>query len=182
MKFSWSKLRVRSVWLIAIPFFWFATPTRGLLAAGAALSLAGLWLRGWAAGTIHKNDFLTTTGPYARTRNPLYLGSFLIGCGVTLAGGHWLWPLVFGVFFLVVYRRTIAKETRYLSERFPDAYARYAAAVPIFLPRITAWRAEGAATGPSGFGWPQYRHNREWEAALGVLAAFGLLALKIATA
>jgi protein-S-isoprenylcysteine O-methyltransferase Ste14 len=143
------------------------------------LALVGLWIRGWAAGTIHKNEVLTTTGPYARTRNPLYLGSFLIGCGVTIAGGHWIWPLVFGVFFLVVYRTTIEKETRFLSERFPEAYARYAAAVPIFLPRLSPYR-DPAPDGADAvrFGWPQYRHNREWEAAVGVVAAFALLAVK----
>ncbi len=179
MAFSWSKLRVRSVWLIAIPFFWFASPTPALLAGGVALALLGLWIRGWAAGTIHKNEVLTTTGPYARTRNPLYLGSFLIGCGVTLAGGHWIWPVVFGVFFLVVYRRTITNETRYLAERFPEEYARYAASVPVFVPRLSPYRdPEGGAVGPVRFGWPQYRHNREWEAALGAAAAFALLAVK----
>lgn len=182
MTLSWSKIRVRSVWLLAIPFFWFAAPTPALLAAGLAVALAGLWVRGWAAGTIHKNEMLTTTGPYARTRNPLYLGSFLIGCGVTLAGGHWIWPLVFGVFFLFVYRRTIVKETRYLSDRFPEAYARYASAVPVFLPRLIAYQDAAAMAGPQGFGWSQYRHNREWEAALGVAAAFALLAAKIVLA
>jgi protein-S-isoprenylcysteine O-methyltransferase Ste14 len=177
--FSWSKFRVRSVWLIAVPFFWFAEPTPVLLGVGLALALVGLWIRGWAAGTIHKNEVLTTTGPYARTRNPLYLGSFLIGGGVTLAGGHWIWPLVFSVFFLVVYRTTIAKETRYLSERFPEAYARYAAEVPVFVPRLSAYGdAASAGGGQVRFGWPLYRHNREWEAALGVGAVFALLAAK----
>ncbi len=177
MAFSWSKFRVRSVWLIAIPFFWLARPTPALLAAGAALALAGLCVRGWAAGTIHKNRELTTTGPYARTRNPLYLGSFFIGCGVALAGGHWLWPLLFVVFFGLVYRRTIAKEARHLTGLFPEGYARYSAAVPVFWPRLRAWR-DGQADG-SGFAWPQYRHNREWEASLGVLAAFALLVGKV---
>jgi len=177
--FSWSKLRVRSPWLLALPFFWFARPRPDLLAAGLTLALVGLWIRGWAAGTIHKNEVLTTTGPYARTRNPLYLGSFLVGIGVTLAGGQWVWPLLFGVFFLVVYHRTIEKETRYLSDRFPEAYARYAAAVPVFLPRLSAWRDPApAAVGAPAFGWPQYVHNREWEAALGVAAVLALLGVK----
>ncbi len=177
---SWSKLRVRSPWLIVIPFFWFARPNPGLLAVGGALALGGLWIRGWAAGTIHKNRELTTSGPYAWTRNPLYLGSFLIGLGgVAISGGHWIWPLVFVVFFAAIYRRTIGIETRNLSALFPEEYARYADAVPVFLPRLTPWREGAGASAREGFGWPQYRYNREWEAALGVLATFLVLAAKV---
>ncbi len=169
---------MRSAWLFAVPFFWFAQPGQLVLAVGAALAVMGLWVRGWAAGTIHKNEQLTTTGPYARTRNPLYLGSFLVGLGVSTAGGHWIWPLLFVALFGVVYRRTIAIEARHLTGLFPEQYARYAAAVPIFLPRILPYRDPGGAVPPRGFGWGQYRHNREWEAALGVAAAFALLTAK----
>lgn len=168
------RLRTRAVWLIVLPFFVFARPTVPLLLVGAALSVFGLWIRGWSAGTIHKNQALTVTGPYAYTRNPLYVGSFLIGLGVSVAGGHWVWPLVFLVFYASVYRDTIAHEASRLTELFGDAYREYAANVPGFVPRATPWR-RGAVEHGGEFRWSQYRWNREWEALLGALAAFGIL-------
>lgn len=176
MALTMRQLRLRAVWLIVIPFFWLSTPTPTALAVGVGLAILGLWIRGWSAGTIHKDEELTTTGPYAFTRNPLYLGSFFIGLGVSFAGGHWIWPAIFLVFYATVYTRTMAGETRHLSDLFPERYAEYAAEVPGFLPRLTPYRASGGGTG--GFCWAQYRRNREWEAALGAVAAFAVLAAK----
>ncbi len=174
---SLRKLRLRAVWLIVVPFFVLATPTPTLLAIGGALAVVGLWIRGWSAGTIHKDEELTVTGPYAFTRNPLYLGSLFIGVGVSLAGGHWIWPAVFLAFYLAVYSRTMAHEAALLTEVFGDRYREYAANVPAFLPRPTPYRAPDPLRA-EGFRWSQYRRNREWEAALGAVAAFGLLLAK----
>ena len=170
------QLRLRAVWLIVLPFFWFSTPTAAWLAVGCALAVLGLVIRGWSAGTIHKDQELTVSGPYAFTRNPLYLGSFFIGLGVSIAGGSWIWPTVFLGFFATVYTRTMAGEAQHLGELFPERYAEYAAGVPAFLPRLTPYRPQDGQT--AGFRWAQYARNREWEAALGALAAFGLLAAK----
>jgi len=171
------ELRLKAIWLIVVPFFLFVRPTFESVAWGAALACAGLWIRGWSAGTIHKDEVLTTTGPYAFTRNPLYVGSFLIGGGVTLAGGHWVWPVVFLLFYGVVYSRTMAHEAMRLTELFGDEYREYAAHVPGFLPRTTPHR--GSVLGrEGGFRWSQYKRNREWEALLGALAAFGVLLLR----
>lgn len=176
MALTMRQLRLRAVWLIVLPFLWLSTPTAESLALGAILTVVGLWIRGWSAGTIHKDQELTTSGPYAFTRNPLYLGSFFIGLGVAIAGGHWIWPAVFLVFYATVYTRTMAGEARHLADLFPERYAEYAEEVPAFLPRLTPYRASAGPTG--GFRWSQYRRNREWEAALGAVAAYGLLALK----
>lgn len=170
------QLRLRAVWLIVVPFLWLSSPTAGAVAAGAALTVLGLWIRGWSAGTIHKDEELTTSGPYAFTRNPLYLGSFFIGLGVAIAGGHWIWSVVFLLFYATVYTRTMAGEARHLAELFPDRYAEYAAEVPSFLPRLTPYRASNGHT--TGFRWARYRRNREWEAALGAAAAYGVLGMK----
>jgi hypothetical protein len=181
------KLRLKWVRLIVIPFFIFAVPRPDVLVIGAAVAILGLWIRGWSAGAIHKDEELTTSGPYAFTRNPLYLGSFFIGVGLSIAGGHWAWTAVFVAFYLAVYTRTMAGETRHLTELFPQEFAAYAEAVPAFLPRITPYRAvragaDGSAqSGDSqtgGFRWAQYRRNREWEASLGALAAFAILLAK----
>lgn len=171
------QLRLRAVWLIVIPFFWLASPSAVTLAVGCVLTIFGLLIRGWSAGTIHKDRELTVSGPYAFTRNPLYLGSFFIGLGVAIAGGHWLWPAVFLVFYATVYTRTMAGEARHLRELFPERYDEYAERVPAFLPRVTPYRAAGGGT--AGFRWSQYRRNKEWEAALGAAAAYGLLFAKM---
>ena len=172
------KVRLRAVWLLIIPFFWFARPTPTLLAIGIALAAAGLALRASAAGFIHTDRVLTTTGPYARTRNPLYLGSFLLGTGITLAGGRWTFVAAFLIFFAVVYHRTIRHEAEQLEQVFGDAYRAYAAAVPLFLPRLTAWRGPDAES-PSGFSPERWRRNREYEALLGALAGFAGLWLRM---
>jgi len=173
------RMRLKWVRLIVIPFFLFATTTVELLVVGAALTVLGLFIRGWSAGTIHKDEELATSGPYAFTRNPLYLGSFFIGAGVAVAGGHWFWPLIFLAFYTAVYTRTMAGEAAHLNELFPAEYGAYASAVPGFVPRFTPYCPPGDVAGQTeGFGWPQYRRNREWEASLGALAAFAILSAR----
>jgi hypothetical protein len=176
---------------------WAQPTARGLGWAGALAAL-GLLLRAWAAGTIRKDEVLATTGPYAFVRHPLYLGSFLIGLGLALAGGHWLWPLAVVAYFGLGYARALREEAERLTELFGHAYVEYAARVPAFLPRLRPYRApsrrgsavlgggEGGGGGrpasaprPLGFSWHQYVRNREWEALLGTLAALVLLAVKL---
>jgi protein-S-isoprenylcysteine O-methyltransferase Ste14 len=171
------RLRLRAVWLLVIPFLWLARPTGPALVAGVALGVFGLLVRGWAAGTIHKEKELTTTGPYAYMRNPLYVGTFFLGLGVTVAGGRWWWPALFLAFYVGVYGPTMAGEAALLAELFGDRYGVYAAHVPALMPRLTPWRDPGVSGG--GFTFAQYRRNREWEALLGALAGFGFLAAKL---
>src|SRR5439155_3013450 len=78
----------------AVVFLYFAKPTVWTLIAGAAVALPGLLLRAWASGHLRKNEMLATTGPYAYTRNPLYLGSFLIGLGFTIAAAEILLTVI----------------------------------------------------------------------------------------
>ena len=72
------------------------------MAIGSAFVVLGLAIRAWAAGQLQKDKQLTTSGPYSHTRNPLYLGSFSIGVGVTIAGALPLFLVAFLVFFLGV--------------------------------------------------------------------------------
>jgi protein-S-isoprenylcysteine O-methyltransferase Ste14 len=168
------RVRLRALWLLIIPFFWFAQPTVWTLGVGVVLAALGLGLRAAAAGFIHKDRVLTTTGPYAHTRNPLYLGSFLLGAGITVAGGQWVFVLAFLVFFAVVYHRTIRHEAEALEGFFGDAYREYAAAVPLFFPRPTPWRS-GETASPTRFSSERWKRNREYEALLGAVA--GLVGL-----
>jgi protein-S-isoprenylcysteine O-methyltransferase Ste14 len=172
------KLRLRAVWLLIIPFYIYASPSTIMLAWGAGLSTVGLALRAWAAGSIQKDRELATTGPYAHTRNPLYVGSFLLGGGVIVAGGRWAFGVVFLVFFVLVYRATVLREVSELEARFGERYRVYMAQVPSVLPRATPYEGESSGSAPVTFSLARYMRNREWEAILGAVAAFGLLALK----
>lgn len=142
-----------------------------------ALVLPGIWLRGFAAGYVKKNRELTMTGPYAHTRNPLYLGSMLIAAGFALALLSWLVALVLALGFAVIYIPVIASEERFLRATFPefDAYCRR---VPRLIPRLTpalpsngesATAAAGETNPPSpgGFSLMLYLKHREYNALLG---------------
>jgi protein-S-isoprenylcysteine O-methyltransferase Ste14 len=151
-----------------------AQPTPPLLAAGGAVALGGLVLRGWAAGYLEKGASLATAGPYALTRNPLYLGSAIIGGGFALAGRSLLMATTFALLLLFVYRPVTFREEQFLRDRFGEAYRNYERSVPLFLPRSI--RPSGSG---EGFQWWRYRKNREYEAALGYIAGMLLLTLKM---
>lgn len=178
MKLSDRKVRLGVAWLLVIPFLWFARPTVTTLLAGAGVALAGGFIRGWAAGHIRKDSTLTVAGPYAHVRNPLYVGSFLVGLGVTIAGGVALFVVLFLTFYLLVYSRTALVEARFLEDRYGEAYRSYAAQVPLFIPRASPWRP--AADGePPTFSLERYRQNKEWEAGLGIVAGLLFLTAKM---
>jgi len=138
------------------------------LRIGGALAIAlGEALRAWAAGHLVKLDQLTASGPFAHVRNPLYLGSALIGAGFCLlSGAWWSWPLLAGGLGLV-YPVSVAGEERRLARRFGQDYLSYAAAVPRWLPR---WRAHRGAS--ARFRWRQVLANDEhlWGGSIALLA------------
>ena len=180
-------IRTRSAWLLAVPFLVLARPRPELLGVGALLASLGLLLRGWAAGVIRKDEVLTTAGPYAHLRHPLYAGSFLIGIGLGVAGGHWAWAILVIVFFLATYRGAIEEEGERLGRLFGSRYREYSEQVPALVPRLMPYRprGEGAARAPGvpppsddGFSWSRYLRNREWQALLGTAAALAVLAAK----
>ncbi len=170
--------RVPLGFLCGAIFIVLARPRPLTLAVGGVVAVGGLALRAWSAGHIRKNAELATTGPYAHTRNPLYLGSFLLGIGFTVAAGR---PIVLGgafaALFLGIYLPVMRVEAGTLAQLFGDAYARYAKAVPLFLPRLTPFRANGQAR-DAKFDASLYMRYREYRAALGLLVAWGVLALK----
>lgn len=166
-------------WVLALGYFWLARPDDVSLRAGGAVVLAGLLIRGWAAGVLEKNRELAVSGPYAFTRNPLYLGSFVIGAGAVVAGGRPWIGAVFLAFYAWAYREAMTREKGALEARFGRGYRDYRRAVPAFLPRLTPYRRPGEARrGATRFSVARYVDNREWEAALGAVAAMGFLALK----
>lgn len=141
-------------------------PLPAAVAWSLALVLPGLWLRGYAAGYVKKNQELTATGPYAHTRNPLYLGSMLMAAGFAVALLSWPVALVLAIGFLVIYVPVIASEERFLRATFPefDAYCRR---VPRLIPRLTSAR-NPAGDRPGRFVLALYLRHREYNALLGV--------------
>ena len=157
-------------------FFLLARPRFSTLLIGASIALPGLALRAWATGHLRKNETLATSGPYAYTRTPLYLGSFLIGLGFTIAAGRWILIIVFAAMMLGIYLPVMRVESATLADLFGDKYRRYARAVPLILPRLSPYRSDDIER--TKFEVTLYRRYREYRAALGVLVAWGLLALK----
>ena len=165
----------------AAVFIVLARPDRRSLAVGGAIALVGLGIRAWASGHIRKNARLAVSGPYAHTRNPLYLGSFILGLGFTVAASSnlLLFFILGGLFaslFLGIYWPVMRVEAATLAEMFGEEYKRYAAAVPLLFPRLTPYRAgEGPAV---RFDPSLYLRYREYRAALGLLVAWCVLWLK----
>lgn len=168
--------RVPLGFLCAVLFIFFARPTFRVLLIGAAVSMIGLAIRGWAAGHIRKNAQLATSGPYAFTRNPLYFGSFLLGLGFTIASGRWILALLFAGLFLGIYLPVMRVEAKTMAELFGEEFEEYKKAVPMFFPRITPYRR--AATSSTKFDASLYLRYREYRAALGLVIAWGLLVAK----
>ena len=159
----------------AVIFFALGRPRPLTLLIGAVVALPGLALRAWATGHLRKNDELATTGPYAYTRNPLYLGSFIIGLGFTIAAGRWVLSWVFLALFVGIYVPVMRVESQALATLFGDRYRDYRSNVPVFLPRLSPYLSDRAN---ARFDSNLYRRYREYRAALGLLVAWVLLAMK----
>lgn len=170
------RVRVPMGFVVAAGFLWMAGPTFETLGWSLLLVVPGVWLRSYAAGYVRKNTELTVTGPYAYTRNPLYLGSLLITLGFGVASGSWwLLGLLAGVFALI-YIPTILGEERYLRTHFAE-FDGYAARVPRLLP-WGRWRSSNGLGGV--FSRERYLHHREYNSLIGAGAIYLALGLKIA--
>jgi len=179
---GWQKIarrvRVPLGFVVAAVFLVFARPSWHTLAWSLLLVVPGLWLRAYAAGYVKKNAELTRTGPYAYTRNPLYLGSMGIAAGFAVAAGVWWLGLLLVVMFLAIYVPTILSEEAFLRGAFPT-FEEYARRVPRLLPRVTAARFEGADVGGGRFAGERYRHHREYNATMGAVAIYAALTLRM---
>ena len=168
--------RVPLGFLCGALFLIFSRPQPITLAIGAVIALPGLAIRAWASGYLRKNDALATAGPYSYTRNPLYLGSLIMGLGFTIAANRLVLGLVFAALFIGIYVPVMRVESATLAELFGDNYRRYAQAVPALFPRLSPYRDENPMQ--TKFDASLYRRYREYQAAIGFVVAWTLLALK----
>jgi len=167
------RLRAPSGFVLAAVFAWWAAPTAQSLAMGAAISVLGLLLRGWAAGHLAKNQRLATGGPYGFTRNPLYLGTALAAAGLVVASRRPALAALFTAAFALVYLPAIELEEQHLRTLFPE-YEEYARRVPRLGFRLpSAGQGSGAR-----FQMALYRKNEEYKAAAGFLLGMALLVWK----
>jgi protein-S-isoprenylcysteine O-methyltransferase Ste14 len=167
------RIRVPLSFMLAVAYLWLARPTWISIAAGSAATLPGLWLRAVASGHVHKATELATTGPYAYTRNPLYLGSLIMAAGFALAArSPWIVLLMLAM-LVAVYLPVIRFEEDYLRRAFPE-FEDYARRVPRLLPRLRAEPGAGA-----NFSAELYRKHREYNSLLGVAGMMAALAAKI---
>jgi protein-S-isoprenylcysteine O-methyltransferase Ste14 len=175
---SWSRIarliRVPLGFAFAVFYIWLAKPTRTSIVLGVAVAFPGLLVRAWASGHVEKNEQLAVSGPYAHTRNPLYLGSLILGAGFALAARSWWIAVVIVFFFVAIYVPVIGAEERFLRSRFRE-FENYANHVPILFPRLSRFGET-----PQAFSWDLYRKHREYNALLGALVVIaGLVAKRI---
>jgi len=161
-----ARWRVRLGYPLALVVLLLARPSPKSIVAGAVIGAIGLWVRARAAGHLHKQEILTVTGPYAYTRNPLYLGSFVLFIGGAIAANSWWSAAILLGYFALFYSFVMRREEGELLQHHGEAFREYARTVPLFLPRLTAAKLE---SGAGEFSFAQYKKNREYRAAIGFL-------------
>ncbi len=174
---SWSRIARRSRvplgFVFAALYLWLADPVPISLLYGAAFVIPGLLIRAFASGHVEKNQRLAMTGPYAYTRNPLYLGSLIIGVGFAIAARSTWVAVILVLMFVTVYLPVIRAEETYLAQHFPE-FAEYARRVPRLMPDPRpAIRTRGS------FSWNLYLKHREYNATLGAMAITAALVVKM---
>jgi protein-S-isoprenylcysteine O-methyltransferase Ste14 len=167
------RIRVPLGFAFAAFYLWRARPTYMSLLIGALIALPGIFIRAMASGHVEKNRVLTVTGPYAFVRNPLYLGSIVIGIGFGVAARDiWVFLAIILLFF-AIYRPVIRSEEEFLRSRFRE-YDDYARCVPSLLPHTLLFRQI-----TNGFSCELYCKHREYNSLLGAGGMLAALVVKI---
>jgi phospholipid methyltransferase len=143
---------------------WLAGPDCRSLALGGAIAAIGEGLRIWAAGHLEKGREVTSSGPYHHLAHPLYIGSAIMGGGLAVASRSIAVAVIIAVYLAVTLAAAVRTEDAFLREKFGDRYE--------------AWRASGVGSSPRRFEFARAMRNREYRAALGVVAVMAFLAWK----
>jgi protein-S-isoprenylcysteine O-methyltransferase Ste14 len=165
------KIRVPLGFVVAAAVLYFAKPTGISILAGLPFALVGVIFRALAAGVIKKDSRLATSGVYGITRSPLYFGSALLAVGFAIMSADEIAATLLGVPFVLIYPRVILREEEHLARLFPDEFRKYKATVPRFFPRLTL-------RPHLDFSFQQYLANREYNTAMGFVAALALFLVK----
>jgi len=165
------KLRVPIGFVLAAAVLYLAEPTALSILVGLPVALIGTVFRALAAGVIKKDSTLATTGVYSLTRNPLYFGSSLLAAGFAIMSANEIVAVLLIVPFGLIYPTVMLREEAHLSRLFPDEFRLYKAKVPRFFPRLTLRFRQS-------FSLSQYLSNREYNTALGFVAAIAVFCIK----
>jgi protein-S-isoprenylcysteine O-methyltransferase Ste14 len=173
---SWSRIarriRVPLGFVFAALYLWLAHPNWWSIAAGAAIAALGVALRASASGHVKKNEQLTTTGPYAHTRNPLYVGSILIGVGFGVASLNAWVAVLLVLLFVAIYVPVVRSEEAYLRGKFAE-FDEYTRRVPRF-----GYKFSNSGYTGGGFSRELYMKHREYNALIGALLMTAALIVK----
>lgn len=174
---SWHKIarriRVPLGFAFAAIYLWLAQPSRFSIAFGCLVALLGLLLRAYASGHLRKNEQLATSGPYAYTRNPLYLGSLVIAAGFAVAALSWWIAFIAVIIFVTIYIPVMRSEETFLRNNFPE-FSDYFNHVPQLIPRLSPYQSSS-----TGFSAHLYWKHREYNAVLGAVLMFAALIMKM---
>ncbi len=171
------KLRFFVVYPLVLWLFLTARTTERSLRTGIVLLAVGQAIRFWANGYVGhrkvgtsvsgapKVGHIVTAGPYAYTRNPLYLGSMIIGFGFcVIVNNLWLGLAMIAGFYLV-YGQKIADEEAGLEKEWKEEFTAYRSAVPRWLP---TWRCYSSRWGI--WDWRGVAASKEWKTLVWVTA------------
>lgn len=166
--------RLEISFIAAIIYLFRANPTLWSIVTGAILMGVGEAIRFASAGTITKYKAVACTGIYSCSRNPLYVGSFIIGSGACIMGRDPWFAAFFIIAFPLMYYRIIRREEGFLADRYGEEYINYKKTVP----RLWSGKL------PLGDIIRSYSHplamkNKEYEALMGVVAVIIFMAVKL---
>ena len=174
---SWQRIarriRVPTGFTFAVVYLWLAKPTWKSILLGTILVVIGTLVRALASGHLNKNEELAVSGPYAYSRNPLYLGSLILALGFAVAALSWWVAVLLAAIFAAIYVPVIQAEENFLRTTFPE-FAAYSREVPRLIPRLTSFQGSR-----SSFSWALYLKHREYNAAIGSAALFAALVAKL---
>jgi protein-S-isoprenylcysteine O-methyltransferase Ste14 len=174
---TWSRIarriRVPLGFLLAAAYIWLARPTWLSIAVGAVIAFFGVAIRAAASGHVKKNTELTKTGPYAYTRNPLYVGSIVIAAGFAIAAMSTWIVFILALMFVAIYVPVIRSEEAFLRGTFAD-FDEYCQRVPRLFPRLSR-----AYEGTGSFSRELYLKHREYNALIGTVAMLAALVIKL---
>ena len=178
---SISRNRITISFTGAAFFLYFAFPSLTSVIAGIPFVILGEIMRTWASGYIKKNEVLSQSGPYAITRNPLYVGNFLLGLGFSIMTSRVLLFIFYLAAYIYIYKLTIQNEEKFLSSKFGETFSRYKKRVPVFFP-VKLWFSGSSSTKDAGlhFEWQLVMKHREYNTWLGIIAGLIILIAKAA--
>jgi protein-S-isoprenylcysteine O-methyltransferase Ste14 len=168
------RVRVPLGFAFAVFYLRMAKPSWASIAWASLLLVAGLLIRAVASGHVQKDEQLTTSGPYAYVRNPLYLGSVILAVGLAIASRSWWIALGMALLFVVVYLPVIISEENFLRSNFP-AFTDYAQHVPRLVPRFPGYHGSVDRS----FSAQLYWKHREYNALLGTIGVLVVLIVKL---